>query len=179
MHGKLTATLTALTTRCMKNWQLPSPHWLHVEWKIDSYLHHTDYSLHKKLTATPHIGHWLQYPPASALQKYLLQHSFFCGHCICMIKHTGVFYIYTVEKHYWNCGDLAIHDHRMLLDGTLGSHSTLGSLTQDSMISCQASPVDDLNIKYMYYYIHCKKRLAISLSPAGMSLTRLSIYSGE
>ncbi len=48
-----------------------------------------------------------------------------------------------------------IHDRRMILDCTLGSHSTLGSLTQDSMISCQASPVDDLNIKYMYYYIRC------------------------
>ncbi len=50
----------------MENWQLPSPHWqhfawkidsyphrwLHVAWKIDSYLHRTDKTVHGKLTAT-------------------------------------------------------------------------------------------------------------------------------
>ena len=32
----------------------------------------------------------------------------------------------------------------LLMFLTLGSHSTAGSLIQDNIISCQASPVDDL-----------------------------------
>jgi hypothetical protein len=57
---------------------------------------------------------------------------------------------------------------RGLLDSSLGS--SMGLVPGEASNRVQASP-----IKIKTTQLHCKKRLAIFPSPAGMSLTKLSL----